>query len=66
MGDESLRAAANGMLGCPQPDRWAISVWAGASGTPIDQAPATCSGATMAAAYWIDPHTQAWKRYFDG
>jgi hypothetical protein len=20
----------------------------------------------VAAAYWIDPHTQVWKRYFDG
>jgi hypothetical protein len=40
---------ASGQMHCyPQPDRWAISVWTGASGTFIDQARATCSGATMA------------------
>jgi hypothetical protein len=63
---EPLEAAANEMLGCPQPGKWAISVWTGASGTPTEQAVATCTGATVAAAYWIDPLTQAWKRYFDG
>jgi hypothetical protein len=66
VGSEPLAAAADGMLGCPQPGRWAVSVWTGASGTPTDQALATCTGATVAAAYWIDPQTQAWKRYIDG
>jgi hypothetical protein len=64
--DEALHAAANGMLGCPRAGKWAISVWTGASGTPADQAVASCTEATVAAAYWIDPQTQAWKRYFDG
>jgi hypothetical protein len=58
---------ASGQMHCyPQPHRCAISVWTGASGMFIDEAPATCSGATMAAAYCIDPHTQACKQYFDG
>ena len=64
--DEPVRAAANGMLGCPQPGKWAISVWTGMSGTPTDQAVASCAGATVTAAYWLEPQTQAWKRYFDG
>lgn len=64
--DETLRAAAKGLLGCPQAGKWAISVWTGESGTPIDQAMTSCAEATVASAYWIDPHTQMWKRYFDG
>jgi len=51
---------------CPRADKWAISVWPGASGTATDQAVASCTEATVAAAYWIDPQTQTWKRYFDG
>ena len=65
-GDEPLRAMANGMLGCPQAGKWAISVWTGADGTPTDQALASCATPSVAAAYWIDPQTQAWSRYFDG
>jgi len=64
--DESLGATANGMLGCPQPGKWAISVWGGDDGTPTDQALASCTGLRVTAAYWIDPQTQAWKRHFDG
>jgi hypothetical protein len=51
---------------CPQPGKWAISVWDGADGTDTGRAVASCTGATVAAAYWIDPQTQAWKRYFSG
>ena len=54
------------MEGCPPPGRWAISVWNGVTTTPPSEALATCSSARVAAAYWIDPQTQAWKRYFDG
>jgi hypothetical protein len=65
-GDETLRAAVSGMLGCPHPGKWAISVWSGASETPTEQALATCPEATVATAYWLDPQTQSWKRYFQG
>jgi hypothetical protein len=58
--------AAGGMLGCPEPGKWAISVWAGASGTATGEALAGCVGTSVAAAYWLDPETQEWKRYFDG
>jgi len=54
------------MEGCPQPGNWAISVWNGATGTATSQALATCPAVTVVAAYWIDPQTQAWKRYLDG
>ena len=54
------------MEGCPQPGRWAISVWNGATGTSPSDALVTCSAVGVAAAYWIDPQTQAWKRYFEG
>jgi hypothetical protein len=73
---ESVSAAAapsaaegqlgNQLEGCPEPGKWAISVWNGESGTPTDMALATCPAVKVAAAYWIDPQTQKWKRYFDG
>lgn len=55
---------ADGMLRCPEPDKWAMSVWSEASETPIEQALATCTGVTVEAAYWLDPHTQTWSQYF--
>ena len=61
-----LPPAPAGMLGCPQAGKWAMSVWSGASGTPIEQAVASCTGVTIAAAYWLDPHTQTWSQYFPG
>jgi hypothetical protein len=54
------------MVGCPEPGKWAISVWTGATGTAPAEALATCSSVRVAAAYWIDPQSQVWKRYFDG
>jgi len=54
------------MQNCPLEGNWAVSVWAGGDGTPTEQAMATCTEATVAAAYWVDPQTQAWMRYFDG
>jgi hypothetical protein len=54
------------MEGCPEPGRWAISVWDGATATSPSDALATCSSVRVAAAYSMDPQTQLWKRYFDG
>jgi len=54
------------MQDCPLQGNWAFSVWAGDDGTATEQAVATCTEATVAAAYWIDPQTQAWMRYFSG
>jgi hypothetical protein len=55
-----------GMENCPEPGKWAISVWNGATGTSPADALATCSSVRVAAAYWIEPQSQVWKRYFDG
>ncbi len=63
---EPLRAAANGMLGCPQPGKWAISVWDGADGTSVEQAAATCGESSINMLYWLDPDSQGWKRYVSG
>jgi hypothetical protein len=65
-GVEPPPPVAAGMLGCPQPGKWAMSVWSGASGTPTEQAVASCTGVTIEAAYWLDPHTQTWSQYFAG
>jgi len=51
---------------CPPAGKWAISVWDGADGTDTGQAVASCTGAPVAAAYWIDPQTQTWERWFPG
>jgi hypothetical protein len=60
------QAGSQQMEGCPEPGKWAISVWNGESGTPTGLALATCPAVKVAAAYWIDPQTQKWKHYFDG
>lgn len=52
------------MRGCPQPDKWAISVWDGPIGADVEDAFGTCAGVSIRAAYSIDPQSQAWQRYF--
>ena len=49
---------------CPLPGKWSIAVWSGSDGVLTDDALATCSGVTVDAAYWLDPQTQGWLRYF--
>ena len=51
---------------CPQPNKWAISVWTGPDDVDTQTALATCPGTAVAAAYWLDPSTQGWLRYFEG
>jgi len=64
----SVRApqGAQQMQNCPQPSKWAISVWSGDDGTNTAQALATCGQGSVAFAYYIDPDTQQWLRYFAG
>jgi hypothetical protein len=52
------------MQNCPQPGKWAISVWSGDDATATDDALATCDEAGVAVAYSIDPVTQQWSRWF--
>jgi hypothetical protein len=49
---------------CPLPAKWAISVWSGQDGTDTSQALTTCGAGAVAAAYYIDPQTQVWFRWF--
>lgn len=51
---------------CPEPGKWAISVWIGQSDADPEQAFATCGEGAVAAAYYIDPDTQMWSRWFAG
>jgi hypothetical protein len=51
---------------CPQPGKWAISVWDGADGTDTGQALAACGENAVDVAYYIDPDTQQWLGYFVG
>jgi hypothetical protein len=68
LGAGSSEAQLDAMQNCPQPGRWAISVWSGQDGTDTSQALATCGegAVAVAVAYYIDPETQAWSRWFAG
>lgn len=41
-------------------------MWSGDDGTDPEQAFATCGAQTVQAAYYIDPQTQSWLRWFTG
>ncbi len=64
----SVRApqGAQQMHDCPRPGKWAISVWSGDDSTDTAQALATCGEGAVDFAYYIDPDTQQWLRYFVG
>jgi competence protein ComEC len=64
IGIGSSQANQDGMQNCPQPGKWAISVWDGDDATDADDAFATCDEAGVAVAYSIDPDTQQWSRWF--
>src|SRR4030042_1320531 len=63
-GASSSEAQQGPMHGCPQPSKWSLAVWSGSDGVPTDDALATCGGVGIQAAYWLDPQTQGWLRYF--
>jgi serine protease len=64
-GVESVTAAqADEMVNCPQSGKWSIAVWSGDDSTDAGQALATCGTGAIAAAYYIDPETQGWLRWF--
>jgi len=54
------------MQNCPRASKWAISVWSGDDGTDAGQALATCGEGAVNVAYYIDPETQGWLRWFAG
>jgi hypothetical protein len=66
LGVGSSAAQQAAMHNCPLAGKWAISVWEGSDGTDTGQALATCGADAVAAAYYVDPSTQAWLRYFVG
>jgi hypothetical protein len=60
----AISAQQDAMQNCPLQDRWAISVWSGQDGTSAEQALATCGEDVVALAYYVDPQTQVWSRWF--
>ena len=64
-GAGASEAQQDAMHNCPQTGKWAIAVWDGPDGTDTGQALATCGG-TAVAAYYLDPVTQGWERWFAG
>jgi hypothetical protein len=49
LGLGSSQAQDDTILSCPQPGKWAISVWSGGNGTAADTALATCGEGAVAA-----------------
>jgi Tol biopolymer transport system component len=66
LGGSSYAAQQDGMHNCPQPGKWAISVWEGPDGTETSQALATCGAGAVDFAYSLDPGTNGWLGYFEG
>jgi hypothetical protein len=66
IGPGSSEAEQDAMHNCPQPGKWAISVWDGPDGTDTGQALDTCGAGSVDAAYHLDPQTQGWSRWFAG
>jgi len=62
----SSEAQTGSMHNCPQAGKWAISVWEGPDGTDTGQALASCGAVPVVAAYYLDPQTQGWSRWFAG
>jgi beta-lactamase superfamily II metal-dependent hydrolase/putative hemolysin len=60
------QAQQGAMQNCPQAGKWAISVWGGADGTEASEALAACGQDAVEVAYYIDPDTQVWWRWFAG
>jgi hypothetical protein len=57
-------AGEDSIQSCPPPGRWAISVWGGDDGVGADQALASCGAGAVSAAYYLDPQTGGWLRWF--
>lgn len=57
-------ASPGAMHNCPQEGKWAVSVWKSINGTSADEAFAACGEGSVLAAYWLDPDTQGWLRWF--
>jgi hypothetical protein len=66
IGATSSQGQEGALHNCPQPGKWAMSVWDGTDGADTGQALATCGAGTVDSAYYIDPDTQVWLRYFVG
>jgi hypothetical protein len=52
------------MRSCPLPGRWAMAVWDGPDSTDVGAALDTCGVWQADAAYWLNPETGGWERWF--
>ena len=59
-------AGQSSVQNCPPAGKWAISVWSGQDGVGADQALASCGPGAVSAAYYLDPQTGGWLRWFHG
>jgi ABC-type branched-subunit amino acid transport system substrate-binding protein len=66
LGPGASQAEDATMHNCPQPGKWAMSVWDGADGTETGEALATCGAGAVDFAYYLDPGTNSWLGYFEG
>lgn len=61
-----MPSAPGQMHYCPEAAKWSIATWSGDDGTDVEKALASCDAAGVAAAYYLDPETQGWQRWFAG
>ena len=66
LGAGSSEAEQGATHNCPSPGKWSIAVWEGDDDADVDQALATCGEDAVEAAYYLDPETQVWSRWFAG
>jgi hypothetical protein len=66
LGADASEAEQDAMYNCPQTGTWAIAVWNGPDGTDTGVSFATCGERPVAGAYYINPDTQMWERWFAG
>jgi len=63
-GHGASQAQDGAMFDCPWLGEWTMAVWHGPDNTDVGQAVETCGEGRIAAAYRIDPETQAWEHWF--
>ncbi|UCH87551.1 MAG: hypothetical protein JSU97_03990 [Dehalococcoidia bacterium] len=61
-GEPVLASQDEGLVPCPWPSKWALSVWTGDDDTTAEDALASCPD--IRAAYWLDPENQLFLRNF--
>jgi hypothetical protein len=64
--DLELKPGPEQVWNCPQAGKWSVATWQGGCGGDVGEALAACGEGAVDAAYYLDPETQEWSRWFRG